>query len=170
MRLAAASVVEVVRAAALTPVYQPIVALADGRVVGFEGLVRPAKGCGFDDPGSLFAVAEATGHTADLDRLCVQTLLAGAGDLGPDQTLSLNLSPHTLEAPEFSVGLLLRMLAGGEIDPRRIILELTERQAITDLEAVRRHLGACREAGFRVAIDDHGAGARPLDASEEGLT
>jgi EAL domain-containing protein (putative c-di-GMP-specific phosphodiesterase class I) len=158
LRRASASVVDVVRAGSLTPVYQPIVEVATGRVVGFEGLVRPSPGSGFEDPGSLFAVAEATGRTADLDKLCVETLLAGAGALAPDQTLSLNLSPHTLEAPEFSVGMLLRMLDAAHFDPRRVVLELTERQAITDIEALRRHLTACQAAGFRVAVDDVGAG------------
>ncbi len=158
MRRASASIVEVVRASSLTPVYQPIVELATGRVVGFEGLVRPVKGSGFEDPSSLFAVAEATGRTADLDRLCLETLMVGAGDLAPDQSLSLNLSPHTLEAPEFSVALLVRMLSGRDIDPSRIVLELTERQAITDFDALRKHLSACQQAGFKVAIDDVGAG------------
>jgi len=158
MRRASASVVDVVRASSLTPVYQPIVEVATGRVVGFEGLVRPAAGSGFEDPGSLFAVAEATGRTAELDRLCVQTLLSGATGLAPDQTLSLNLSPHTLEAPEFSVAMLIRMLTAAGFDPGRVVLELTERQAIMDIDALRRHLTACQSAGFRIAVDDVGAG------------
>jgi diguanylate cyclase (GGDEF)-like protein len=158
LRRASASVVDLVRGASLTPVYQPIVEVATGRVVGFEGLVRPAPGSGFEDPGSLFAVAEATGRTAELDKLCVETLVGGAGRLAPDQTLSLNLSPHTLEAPEFSVATLVRMLEAAAFDPRRVVLELTERQAITDIDALRRHLTACQAAGFRIAVDDVGAG------------
>jgi EAL domain-containing protein (putative c-di-GMP-specific phosphodiesterase class I) len=127
-------------------------------VVGFEGLVRPTADSGFEDPGSLFAVAEATGRTAELDRLCVETLIVGASTLAPDQSLSLNLSPHTLEAPEFSVAMLVRLVAGAGFDPSRVVLELTERQAITDIEALRRHLTACQAAGFRIAVDDVGAG------------
>jgi diguanylate cyclase (GGDEF)-like protein len=158
MRRTPGSVVNVLRDGSLTPVYQPIVEVATGRVVGFEGLVRPTSGSGFDDPGSLFAAAEASGRTADLDRLCVETLLAGAGALAPEQTLSINLSPHTLEAPEFSVALLVRMLAEQGFDPARVVFELTERQAVTDMDALRKHLTACRTAGFRIAVDDVGAG------------
>jgi diguanylate cyclase (GGDEF)-like protein len=158
MRRASAAVVDVVRAGQLMPVYQPIVEVATGRVVGFEGLVRPTPGSGFEDPGTLFAVAEATGRTAELDRLCVETLIGGAGGLAPEQSLSLNLSPRTLEAPEFSAATLVRLVAGSGFDPRRVVLELTERQAITDLEALRRHLSACQAAGFRIAVDDVGAG------------
>jgi diguanylate cyclase (GGDEF)-like protein len=158
IRRASAAVLDVVRTGSLLPVYQPIVEVATGRVVGFEGLVRPAPGSGFEDPGSLFAVAEATGRTSDLDRLCVETLAAGARALAPDQTLSINLSPRTLEAPEFSVPALIRMLGASGLDPRRIVLELTERQAVTDMDALRRHLGACQAAGFRVAVDDVGSG------------
>jgi diguanylate cyclase (GGDEF)-like protein len=158
LRRAASAVVDLVRTRALTPVYQPIVEVATGRVVGFEGLVRPLAGTGFDNPGSLFVAAESTGRTAELDRLCVETILAGAGDLGADQTLSINLSPHTLEAPEFSVHVLVRVLAAAGFAPDRVFLELTERQAITDVDSIRRHLVACQTAGFRVAIDDVGAG------------
>ena len=103
-------------------------------------------------------MVEATGRTAELDRLCVQTLVSGATSLAMDQTLSLNLSPHTLEAPEFSVSMLVRMLAAAGFDPSRVVLELTERQAIMDIDALRRHLTACQAAGFRIAVDDVGAG------------
>ena len=101
---------------------------------------------------------DPAGTAADLDRLCIQTLLTGATTLAPDQTLSLNLSPHTLEAPEFSVAMLVRILAAAGFDPSRIVLELTERQAIMDIEALRRHLTGCQSAGFRIAVDDVGAG------------
>jgi EAL domain-containing protein (putative c-di-GMP-specific phosphodiesterase class I) len=158
VRRAPMSVVKVLRDASLNPVYQPIVEVASGRVVGFEGLVRPTPASGFDDPGSMFEAAEATGRTADLDRLCVETLLSGATTLAPDQTLSINLSPRTLEAPEFSVATLVRLLAMHGFDPHRVIFELTERQAVTDIEALRRHLTACQAAGFRIAVDDVGAG------------
>jgi diguanylate cyclase (GGDEF)-like protein len=158
MRRASASVVDLVRSASLTPVYQPIVDVASGRVVGFEGLVRPRPGSGFENPGTLFAVAEATGRASDLDRLAVETVLGGAAGLAPDQTLSINLSPCTLESPEFSVTSLVRLVAGSGFEPRRVVLELTERQAITDMETLGRRLRACQAAGFRVAVDDVGAG------------
>jgi EAL domain-containing protein (putative c-di-GMP-specific phosphodiesterase class I) len=84
--------------------------------------------------------------------------VAGAAKLEPHQTLSLNLSPMTIEAPEFQPQPLLGVLARAGISPDRIILEITERQGIDQLDTLRTKLGACRAAGFRIAIDDLGAG------------
>ena len=155
---AAHAVVEVVTADAISPVYQPIVDLQTGRVVGFEGLSRPGPDTQFGDAASLFTTAEASGRTADLDWVCIRSIVAGAGKLAAGQTLSLNLSPKTVEAPEFQPQPLLGLLARAGISPDRIILEITERQSIDHLETLRSKLGACRAAGFRIAIDDVGAG------------
>ena len=155
---AAHAVVEVVAGDAISPVYQPIVDVRSGVVVGFEGLSRPALGTSFSDAASLFSLAEATGRTADLDWVCIRSIVKGAASLRPDQTLSLNLSPKTVEAAEFQPQPLLGLIARAGIAPQRIVLEITERQGVDNLDALRAKLGACREAGFRIAIDDVGAG------------
>jgi diguanylate cyclase (GGDEF)-like protein len=155
---AAHAVTEIVAAAGVTPVYQAIVDVRSGTVVGFEGLTRPAPGTAFGDAASMFTVAEASGRTADLDWLCIRSVVGGAIALGPNQSLSLNLSPKTVEAPEFQPQPLLGLIARAGIAPERIILEITERQAVENLDLLRSKLGACRTAGFRIAIDDVGAG------------
>jgi diguanylate cyclase (GGDEF)-like protein len=153
-----AAVAEVVRTSALRPAYQPIVDLASGRVIGFEGLVRPAPGSGFADPGSLFAVAEATGRTFELDHAAIETLVAGAAGLDATQFLGVNLSPRTLETPEFSPAGLARLLGRHGLTPERVILELTERETLEDPDRLRTALAACRSLGFRIAADDVGSG------------
>ena len=64
----------------------------------------------------------------------------------------------TIEAPEFQPLPLLGLLSKARISPDRIILEITERQGIEHLDTLRTKLNACRAAGFRIAIDDLGAG------------
>jgi diguanylate cyclase (GGDEF)-like protein len=155
---AARAVIEVVASDAISPVYQPIVDVQTGKVVGFEGLSRPHPQTAFEDAASMFTVAEASGRTADLDWVCIRAIVAGATKLEPHQTLSLNLSPMTIEAPEFQPQPLFGLLARAGISPDRIILEITERQGIEQLDTLRTKLGACRAAGFRIAIDDLGAG------------
>jgi EAL domain-containing protein (putative c-di-GMP-specific phosphodiesterase class I) len=139
-------------------VYQPIVALGDGRVVGFEGLIRPVPPAPFADPPALLAAAEATGRLTALDLACIETIVAGAGALPADAFLSLNLSPPTIEASEFSSGALLAILARHGFPPDRLVVELTERQQLHDLDRVRSRIEACRRAGTRFAADDIGAG------------
>jgi diguanylate cyclase (GGDEF)-like protein len=153
-----ASVAELTAKRALRPVYQPIVELRNGRVIGYEGLVRPTPDSGFSNAGELFAAAEASGRQTELDQTCLEVVVAGAASLSPETILSLNLSPRTLEAPEFSVAGLIRILERYSITPNRVILELTEREEVDDLDRLRHNVAAARAAGLRIAADDVGAG------------
>ena len=155
---ASSAIAEVVARGQLAPAYQPIVELASGRVLGVEGLIRPVPPAPFADAGALFAAAERGGRLTALDLACIETIVAGAVALPADQFLTLNLSPPTLEAPEFSGAALLGILARHAFPPSRLIVELTERQDLHDLERVRSRMGVCRRAGVRFAADDVGAG------------
>ena len=152
------AVAEVIARGQLAAVYQPIVSLENGTVLGVEGLIRPLPPASFSNPLDLFAAAEATGRLTALDLACIETIVAGARGLPSDQFLSLNLSPPTFEAPEFSSGALLAILARHGLAPDRLIVELTERQQLTDPKRVRARLELCRKAGIRFAADDIGAG------------
>lgn len=119
---------------------------------------RPEPGTGFSGPGDLFEAAEASGRTLDLDQACIEVVAAGAVHLPDDLFISINISPQTLEAPEFGPATLVRTLARFGLDPHRVVIELTERSAVVDLERLRRNLRACQAAGMRIAADDVGAG------------
>jgi diguanylate cyclase (GGDEF)-like protein len=154
----AEAVHQVIDEALLRPVYQPIVDLRTGTVMGFEGLVRPLPETQFAHPGALFTAAEITGRVTDLDVACLGVVLAGARSVPDARTISLNLSPRTLESPEFGAARLLHMLRSEGIPAGRVILEITERDVIHDLPRVLAALAACRAAGMRIAVDDVGAG------------
>ena len=126
--------------------------------MGYEGLVRPLPNSGFNDPGTMFAAAEATGRTAELDIACLNAVMEAASRLRLPGSLTVNLSPRTLEMDEFSIHSFLRMIVRHGLDPRRIVLELTEREAVEDIDRLRSAVEACRVAGIRVAADDVGAG------------
>jgi diguanylate cyclase (GGDEF)-like protein len=153
-----AAVADVIARGLLRPVYQPIVDLSTRTVLGVEGLIRPIEPAPFDGPASLFEAAAASGHLVALDLSCVEAIAAGAEGLPDDWFLSINLSPATVEAPEFSPPTLLGILARHGIAPSRVVLELTEHQPLTDVDRVRSKLEACRSAGMRLAADDVGAG------------
>jgi diguanylate cyclase (GGDEF)-like protein len=155
---ASAAVAEVIARSQLRAVYQPIVELESGRVLGFEGLIRPIPPAPFVDPASLFSAAAASGHLLALDMTCIEMIVAGARHLAAGYHLSVNLSPATIEAPEFSTASVLSILARHHFPAGRLIVELTEQQPITDLARVRARLESCRDAGIRLAADDVGAG------------
>ena len=94
----------------IKPAYQPVVDLATGRVLGFEGLSRPFPNTGFDNPGAMFVAAESAGRTVELDLACLQAVVAGARAIPQDQILTINISPRTIEAPHFSTDALIAIL------------------------------------------------------------
>ena len=154
----ASAIAEVIARGQLQPVYQPIVALDSGEIIGVEGLIRPVPPEPFADPVALFEAAEAGGRLVELDLACMEAIVRGADTVPPDQFLSLNLSPATVEAPEFGTDSILAVLARHDVPPERLVIELTEHQAIHDIERVRTRLDELRVAGIRIAADDIGAG------------
>jgi diguanylate cyclase (GGDEF)-like protein len=153
-----AAVAEVIEQNLLRPVFQPIVDLATGGTLGYEGLIRPVPPAPYPDPTSMFWAAEQSGHVVPLDLACMDAIVAAAAKLPQELFLSVNMSPRTIEAPEFSAPAMLSILARYDFPPERLVIELTEHQPIADLERVRLKLDTCRSAGIRVAADDLGSG------------
>jgi EAL domain-containing protein (putative c-di-GMP-specific phosphodiesterase class I) len=130
-------------------VYQPIAHLDTGRLAGVEAL------CRFDDhcpPERRFEEAETLGLAAELDLAIIELALASEDQLPPGY-LAINLSPQTLRDPRLS-----EVLLSGRVPPGRIVVEVTERVEVVDYEEADHVLGALRQAGIRVAVDDAGAG------------
>jgi diguanylate cyclase (GGDEF)-like protein len=154
----AALIDEVTTNRGLAPVFQPIFDLASGAPAGFEGLVRPAADAGFRDASALFRAAELAERTVELDLLAIETIVDGlAGDPG-DAYLSVNISPRSVETEHFQVAQLVAALQRRDLVPAQVVLELTEREAVEDMDRLRANLQACQAAGFRIAADDVGAG------------
>ena len=152
------AVAKVIDERALRAVFQPLVHLETGRVIGFEGLIRPTPGSPFANPGALFAAAEVGGRIVDLDLACLEIVIAGATAIPAPLLVTLNISPRTLEAPEFGAARLINMLEHAGFPADRAILEVTEREVIGDVPRVVSVLERCRAAGIRIAADDVGAG------------
>ncbi|HEX2470200.1 MAG TPA: EAL domain-containing protein [Candidatus Limnocylindrales bacterium] len=153
-----AAIDTVLQMRALRPVFQPIFSMTTGELIGYEGLVRPAEGAPFSDASSLFAAAEAADKTVELDLTCLGIVAEGARLPERDVYLSVNLSPRTLESNLFHASELKAILQMQRIPLERVVLELTERERVEDLEQLRRNVAACRRAGMRLAADDVGAG------------
>ncbi len=142
----------------LRPVYQPIFSLKTGKPIGYEGLIRPTDGALIADASALFAAAERTDRTVELDFACLKVVAEGVGELEPDVYLSVNLSPRTLESELFHPSELTSIFERRGILPSQLVVELTEREEVNDLDGLRRNAAACRRAGIRLAADDVGAG------------
>jgi len=141
--------------------FQPIWDLDDGRVFGLEALARPWEGYGFDGPAEMFAVAEKLGRAHHVDDVCRLAALARACELPDDVLLFLNVNPQTLVHGTLD-DRFLHAVADAGLEPAQVVLEITERSgarlSLVTEEAVRLH-----DLGFRLALDDVGAGNAGLD-------
>jgi EAL domain-containing protein (putative c-di-GMP-specific phosphodiesterase class I) len=142
----------------LRPVYQPIFSLETGRPIGYESLIRLTEGSPLADANALFAAAERVDRTVELDMACLEVVAEGAGALDAGVYLSVNLSPRTLESELFHPSELTTIFRRRGIEPAQLVVELTEREEVNDLEGLRRNAEACRRVGMRLAADDVGAG------------
>lgn len=150
-----ADVVEkVVSQRQLRPVFQPIVDLGTGRIVGFEGLVRTDATQAGTSTRELFEAAAACGRVAELDLACIEAVVGAARAVSPDRILSVNLSARTLAGREFEPGWLLQHLVDAGISPRRVVVEISDGEPVDDIERLDRTLVELRRAGLRVAADD----------------
>jgi diguanylate cyclase (GGDEF)-like protein len=152
------AVADVVSSRAMRAVYQAIFDVASGRPIAYEGLVRPEPAAGFADASALFVAAEAVGRTVELDLAAIEVVAAGAGPLPEGCHLGINLSPRTIEAPDFSPMDVIAILARHGLGSGQVVIEITEREAVSDIGHLQRNLEACQAVGFRTAIDDVGAG------------
>ena len=139
-------------------VYQPIVDLNDGHVVGYEALARPEGFGASDSVETLFEVAHRSGHIRDLDWLCRRAALSQAAPLPSGAMLFLNVCVAALLDPLHDVDQLLLLLEWTGRSPQRIVLEIGEHESVRDLDRLRVVLTSYRNAGIRFAIDDLGEG------------
>jgi EAL domain-containing protein (putative c-di-GMP-specific phosphodiesterase class I) len=132
-------------------VFQPVIDLVRGDIVGYEALARFGE-TGMRTPGPDFAAAAACGRESDLEAHLVAQALAARPGVPAGCFLSINVSPVLLASPQVA-GLLRR-----EEDLTGLVLELTEHVPVDNLSALRRRIDGLRARGALLALDDTGAG------------
>ncbi len=132
----------------ITCVFQPMVSLATGRVVGYEALARfPVDS--LRTPDVWFAQAHGCGLGAELEAAAIEAAMHPLGR-PLDAMLSINVSPSALSSP-----VVQRRLRG---NLEGLVIEVTEHEFVPDDDALSACVADLRERGARIAIDDAGAG------------
>lgn len=144
--------------AAVTPVFQPIVDLRRGELLGYEGLIRGPQHSPLASPAKLFQVAAQFGLLLELEALCRRVILSRFVAQSLPGRLFLNTTPDCLLSIRFSCDALREELDQAGLPPERLVIELTESRPIDDVGRLLKNLAPCRAAGMGVALDDLGAG------------
>jgi EAL domain-containing protein (putative c-di-GMP-specific phosphodiesterase class I)/ActR/RegA family two-component response regulator len=149
-----ARVQDVIDRGAVRPAFQPIVDLGSGGMVGVEALARfarlPVRG-----PDAWFAEAETVGMLALLEATVIRSALERLPEIPSSAFLSINVSPAVIDSDEIQD-------AFAAAPAERIVVELSEHTRVADYAGLDASLAPMRARGFRVAIDDVGAGLSRL--------
>jgi diguanylate cyclase (GGDEF)-like protein len=130
------------------PVFQPVVSLANGRIVGYEALAR-FPGSSRRAPDVWVAQAHGCGLGPELEAAAISAALEPIGRPF-DTHLAINVSPSALSTP-----IVQRTLSGSL---EGIVVEITEHEFVPDDDSIQEAVADLRERGARIAIDDAGAG------------
>jgi EAL domain-containing protein (putative c-di-GMP-specific phosphodiesterase class I)/ActR/RegA family two-component response regulator len=132
--------------------YQPIVSLRDRRIIAHEALVRPTHPT-FPHPGALIRAAEQLGRVHQLGRHLRD--MVAARETPPEETPLLFVNLHGLDLGDDE---LLNEDAPLTRIAARVVLEITERASLDEVVDLEVRVQRLRELGYRIAIDDLGAG------------
>ena len=151
----------ILRDAEIRTVFQPVVDLRSGDVLGYEALARGPESGPLEMPRAMFAASDRLGASLALDRACRESALraCAADQIDACVTLFLNVLPQSFESVDRDAPEVLRGLAQAG---RPIVLEFPERAADTDPDGFSSAVENARESGLGIALDDVGTGRGSL--------
>jgi len=155
----------------IVPHYQPIISVETGEVFGYEALGRHVIGPEVRSLGPFFQASAEDPTLAelhrDVDRSLRRVALTEFAAADPETLLFLNVTPrlmveHLALRPE-ELPWTLRVMDEVGMDPRRVVIELTEEAVGSRTASLRRLVDLYRARGCAIAVDDVGAEASNLD-------
>ena len=152
----------------IRPVFQPIISLRDGSVLGFEALSRVSQPGIFDHVEEMFQSAEEQGCIWMLEQVCRRAILHEVHEQKDalDQyraKVFINVSPKVLHDEKFREGFTKEYTKRYGIDTERIVFEITERERVEGEQSFRQAIDHYKMQHYQIAIDDAGSGYAGLN-------
>jgi EAL domain-containing protein (putative c-di-GMP-specific phosphodiesterase class I) len=146
--------------------FQPIISLNDESLLGYEALNRPLLMEPFLSTENFYDYVGHSKTLFEMEKVCRNLAIQRFNNLNKndtlDQLLFINVNPLVLSAPTFASGKTLEFLEASQIHPNQIVLEITEKGAVDDFEQFVKALNYYKKQGFKIAVDDTGAGYNSL--------
>jgi len=151
-----------VKLAQLSLVFQPVLSIANGHIVGCEALTQwlhPVHGR--VSPAVFIPIAEKIGFIHDLGLWVIESACRAAAHFPPEIRVAVNVSPIQLRDPAFPDQVLKRVAAAG-VPPHRLEIEITESTLLSDDKTSHLSILKLAGAGISIALDDFGTGYSSL--------
>ena len=149
----------------IVPFFQPIFLLKPFCILGFEALCRPKTKTFLANPELLFKAAVQFGCYEEMEMLSWKKAVEYASKYLTDEKLFLNCNPCLVEGQNFLT--FKSIFDKGNIRIENVILEITERSAVSNFKTFYEQLQHYREYGFKFAVDDVGGGYSSLESIVE---
>ena len=147
----------------IRPVFQPIVSLRTGDVLGYEALSRITLPDSTLSIEELFHQASERKRLWELEKLCRKKALEAAIDKPLRTKLFLNVDANIIHDPDLKSGFTWQQLAQFKIDPEDIVFEITEKNAVNSVDVFIASIEHYRSQNFKIGIDDFGSGYSGLN-------
>ena len=138
--------------------FQPIVSLKNGDILGYEALSRGPVGSKFESAPSLFQAGRKYGRGWELERVCRQRAIEKLSRLSISCKAFINVDPKVILDEGFKKGFTHRLLDEYGLDPGSIVFELTEGSNIEDFAVLKDAVAHYVKQGYKIAVDDLGEG------------
>ena len=137
--------------------YQPIYELTEGKIEGFEVLLRWHDNSGNITTGEFIDVAEKTGQIIEIDRWVIKNAFEFLDQnyRASSYVVSINLSAKSLMSPML-LSYIQEQLKLYQIDPPRVAFEVTEHSLIDNFELTKEVIVSLKAMGFKISLDDFG--------------
>lgn len=146
---------------------QPIMDVETNKIHACELLTRGPKGTELESPLRLFAIARQTKFLYDLEMIVLEKAFEQIELTKWKHNIFINFTPLTIGNPRFIKDIKMVMKQYKGISPQKITIEVTERDSFEELEFFSGNLKLLRMIGFRIAVDDTGAGYASLNSISE---
>ncbi len=143
-------------------VYQPLVELSNLNILGYEALARVENAGFLSNTEMLFSYAVETDMLLDLERICRTNAIESIPEKLNGRKIFLNSSAKGIYDPEFKSSKFDRFLNEHGLSNEDVVIEITERLAVSDYMAFTTAIKILKEKGYKIAIDDMGAGYSSL--------
>ncbi len=139
--------------------FQGVYGVRDRRLSHLEALIRlrDANTGELVSPGQFIPVAEKSNKILEIDRWVLAQVARLLADHPAGPSIAVNISGRSFDDPGLP-GHIADLLRGRNIEPARLLIEVTETAAVSDLTDAQRFIGALQATGCGVCLDDFGAG------------